>query len=127
MRDLPDDSELLEAIGAFLRDDAIPNLEGRPAFLARVAANAVEILRRERDLAPAAESAARERLEALLGRAGTLEELNEQLCDAIAAGELTLATPGLAEHLWASTMDRLAVDQPRYSGYLRALEQSQGQ
>ncbi|MBA1149241.1 hypothetical protein H0Z60_19525 [Ectothiorhodospiraceae bacterium WFHF3C12] len=126
MRDLPDDSELLEAIGAFLRDEAVPNLAGRPAFLARVAANAVDILRREREQAPGAEAAARERLEALLGRPGTLEALNEALCEAIAAGELTLETPGLAEHLWASTLDRLAVDQPRYSGYLRALEQRQG-
>lgn len=123
MRELPDDTELLEAVGGFLREEVVPRLDGRPAFLARVAANAVDILRRERELGPAAEAAARARLEALLGRSGTLEALNETLCEAIAAGELTLETPGLAEHLWASTLDRLAIDQPRYSGYLRALEQ----
>lgn len=120
MRDLPDDCELLEAIGHFIHEEALPHLQGRPAFLARVAANAVDILRRERELAPVAKNSARERLRTLLGQDGTLEELNDLLCERIASGELTLETPGLAEHLWAATLDKLAVDQPRYWGYLRA-------
>ncbi len=32
-----------------------------------------------------------------------------------------LATPGLAEHLWAVTLAKLAVDQPTYWGYRAAL------
>ena len=30
-------------------------------------------------------------------------------------------TPGLADHLWATTMEKLAVDQPQYVPYQRAL------
>ena len=32
-----------------------------------------------------------------------------------------LATPGFTEHLWATTLAKLAVDQPNYSGYKAAL------
>ena len=39
----------------------------------------------------------------------------------IRAGELTLETPGLADHLWATTLAKLAVDQPNYAGYRAAL------
>ena len=41
----------------------------------------------------------------------------------IAAGELTLETPGLADHLWRTTLAKLAVDQPTYWGYRAALEE----
>ena len=30
-----------------------------------------------------------------------------------------LHTPGLAEHLWQTTLDKLAVDQPGYDSYRR--------
>jgi len=33
-----------------------------------------------------------------------------------------LRTPGLSEHLWQTTMDKLAVDQPNYASYKRELE-----
>ncbi|MEY9725580.1 hypothetical protein ABIA07_001481 [Bradyrhizobium yuanmingense] len=48
-------------------------------------------------------------------------ELNRVLAHRIASGEMDLATPGLAEHLWATTMDKLAVDQPNYASYKREL------
>ena len=50
-------------------------------------------------------------------------EFIRDLCARIEAGELTLETPGLADHLWAITMTKLAIDQPKYSGYVRALEE----
>ena len=62
-----------------------------------------------------------ERLRALLGIDGSVTDLNRTLADRIARGELDLATPGLAEHLWATTMDKLAVDQPSYASYKREL------
>jgi hypothetical protein len=39
----------------------------------------------------------------------------------IAAGAVDLNTPGLAEHLWATTLAKLAVDQPTYASYRREL------
>jgi hypothetical protein len=50
---------------------------------------------------------------------GSLLELNRALADRIAKGEVDLETPGLAEHLWQTTMDKLAVDQPNYGSYKR--------
>lgn len=38
-----------------------------------------------------------------------------------ALGEADLQTPGLSEHLWQTTMDKLAVDQPNYASYKREL------
>jgi hypothetical protein len=122
MRERPDASLLIAAVAAFLRDDALPRLDGRVAFHARVAANALDIVRRELETAPAAETAEHERLRALLGRDGTLDALNRELCARIADGSMTLVAPGLADHLWAVALAKLAVDQPTYSGYLKALQ-----
>ena len=57
----------------------------------------------------------------MLGVEGSLPELNRALADRIAKGEVDLQTPGLAEHLWQTTMDKLAVDQPNYASYRREL------
>ena len=47
--------------------------------------------------------------------------LEREWFDKIAKGELDLQTRGLAEHLWQTTMDKLAVDQPNYASYKREL------
>ena len=60
-------------------------------------------------------------LAALLNTDGTLEDLNGELARRIASGAVDLGTPGVAEHLWAVTLAKLAVDQPGYSGYRAAL------
>ena len=60
-------------------------------------------------------------LQKLLGMQGSLMELNRVLADRIAKGEVDLQTPGLSEHLWQTTMDKLAVDQPNYASYKREL------
>ena len=58
-------------------------------------------------------------LQALLHTDGSLEELTALLSRRIAAGELDLQTPGLAEHLWATTLAKVAIDQPTYASYRR--------
>ena len=57
-------------------------------------------------------------LRALLHQDGALEPLNRLLCDAIAQGRVDLSTPGLADHLWATTLAKIAIDQPTYPSYL---------
>ncbi|HEV2365646.1 MAG TPA: DUF6285 domain-containing protein [Caulobacteraceae bacterium] len=121
MQDQPTPSEILGAVAAFLKDEVAAGVQGALNFKVRVAANALEIARRNLDLAPPAEAVERERLAALLGQGeGSLFDLNAELCRRIEGGEVTLATPGLREHLFATTLAKLAVDQPTYSGY-RAL------
>lgn len=124
MQDQPTSVELLEIIGEFLRTVAVPGLKGHAAFHALVAANAIDIVKREIAIAPRADEEERQRLKALLGQDGDLEALNHALCARIADGSLTAATPGLADHLWATTLTKLAIDQPNYSSYRRAMRQS---
>ncbi len=123
MQDAPTANELLGAIADFIRTHAMPQLHGHTAFHARVAANAIDIIRRELDISPGANVAERARLEALLGTTGTLDELNRALCTKIAEGAITLDTPGLSDHLWSTTMTKVAIDQPNYSAYRRSLEE----
>ncbi len=123
MQDQPTAAELIDIVADFIRNHAMPQLQGHAAFHARVAANALDIVKRELQVAPKANAEEHERLKALLGHDGSLEELNRELCARIESGEITLATPGLADHLWAITMTKLAIDQPNYSGYRRALEE----
>ena len=123
MQDQPTAIEIVDIVAEFIRVHAIPQLKGHAAFHALVAANALDIVKRELQIAPKAESEELVRLKALLGHDGTLDALNRELCQKIEDGELTLETPGLADHLWAITMTKLAIDQPKYSGYRRALEE----
>ncbi len=58
----------------------------------------------------------------LLGVHGTLDGLNQDLADRIAQGDIDLTTPGVKEHLWQTTLAKLAVDQPNYAAYKRELE-----
>ena len=122
MHQRPDIEDLLAAVALFLREQALPQLPAHAAYHARVAANMVDIVRRQLQLAPAADVAERQRLCALLQCDGSLAELNTQLCERLADGRIGLQTPGLAEHLWQTTLDKLAVDQPGYESYRRAKE-----
>jgi hypothetical protein len=119
MQDPPTIAELIEATASFLREVAVPQLSGHASFHARVAANALDIVKRELALRPAAERDEHARLQALLRTEGSVEELNSLLSRRIAAGELDLQTPGLAEHLWATTLAKVAIDQPTYASYRR--------
>lgn len=121
MYDQPAIRELVAIVREFLERQAMPALEGRVAFHARVAANALGIVERELEQGAAADEAERERLRGLLGTDGPLDALNRELCRRLRSGDLTPETQGLVDHLRATTLAKLAVDQPRYSGYRRAL------
>jgi hypothetical protein len=58
----------------------------------------------------------------LLGVHGSLEGLNQDLAYRIAQGDVDLTTPGVKEHLWQTTLAKLAVDQPNYGAYKREME-----
>lgn len=124
MQDRPTYDELLKAVAGYLRDDVMPNTQGRLSFHARVAMNVVEMLRRE--LATMEEHLAREwdGLDHLLGVEPmpprlsnvreALERRNEALCDRIRKGEADEGPWRLAVlgHLRTVTMDKLAVSNP---------------
>ena len=105
----------------FLRDELLPSLSGALAFNLRVGINAIDLVRRE--LEQGAEAAARERsrLAALLRSDSGLDAMRSALCREIACGALTLEQPALREHLRATAMERMAIDQPSYSAYLAGM------
>ena len=121
MQDEPTPTELTKAVADFLRDDIAPTLSGHNAFKLRVAINMLDLVTRQLTLEAGSDTAEGERLKRLLGIDGSLLDLNRALADKIAAGQMHLQTPGLAEHLWQTTMDKLAVDQPTYAAYKREL------
>jgi len=121
MQDEPTPIELTTAVADFLRNDITPLISGHQAFKLRVAINILDLVTRQLTREQGSDASEVERLRALLGTDGSVTELNRVLADRIAKGEVDLATPGLAEHLWATTMDKLAVDQPNYASYKREL------
>jgi hypothetical protein len=121
MQDEPTPKELIEAVADFLRNDIAPAVSGHNAFKLRVSINALDLVARQLTLESRSDAAEAARLSRLLGMQGSLSELNRALADRIAKGELDLQTPGLSDHLWQTTMDKLAVDQPNYASYKREL------
>ena len=121
MQDEPTPTELIKAVADFLRNDIAPVISGHNAFKLRVGINALDLVTRQLKLEEAGNAAETVRLVQLLGKQGSLAELNRTLADQVAKGEVDLQTPGLADHLWQTTMDKLAVDQPNYGSYKREL------
>lgn len=124
MQDEPTPIELTKAVADFLRNDITPLISGHQAFQLRVAVNILDLVTRQLTREEGSDAKEAERLRALLGVEGSVTDLNRALAERIAKGEMDLATPGLAEHLWATTMDKLAVDQPNYASYKRELGRS---
>ena len=121
MQDEPTPVELTKSVADFLRHDITPLISGHQAFKLRVAINMLDLVTRQLTLEEGSDAKEVERLRTLLGADGTVTELNRALAERIAKGEVDLATPGLAKHLWQTTMDKLAVDQPNYASYKREL------
>jgi hypothetical protein len=121
MQDEPTPAELIKAVADFLRDDIAPVISGHNAFKLRVSINALDLVTRQLALEQGSDAAEAMRLSQLLAMQGSLADLNRALADRIAQGEIGLDTPGLSDHLWQTTMAKLAVDQPNYASYKREL------
>jgi Domain of unknown function (DUF6285) len=121
MQDEPTPIELTKAVADFLRNDITPMISGHNAFKLRVAINILDLVTRQLTLEDGSATAEADRLAKLLGMQGSLIEQNRALAERIASGEVDLATAGLSEHLWRTTLAKLAVDQPNYASYKREL------
>ena len=126
MQDEPTPTELVKAVADFLRRDIASLIAGHQAFKLRVGINALDLVVRQLTQAGSAEASEHHRLKELLGRDGALLELNRVLAEQIASGAVDLETPGLKDHLWQTTLDKLAVDQPSYASYKREAGRGDG-
>ena len=122
MQDEPTPTELTKAVSDFLRNEIATVISGHNSFKLRVAINMLDLVVRQTTLEEGSDAAEAARLVQLLNTQGSLVELNRTLSEQIASGDVDLKTPGLAEHLWQTTLAKLAVDQPNYAAYKRELE-----
>ena len=121
MQDDPTPAELVKAVADFLRDDIAPTLSGHAGFKMRVGINALDLVVRQLTLSGESDTAEHARLAQIMGLQGTLADLNRDFAQGIASGEIDPHGPGVAEHLWMPTMEKLAIDQPNYASYRREL------
>jgi Domain of unknown function (DUF6285) len=123
MMDQPSALELVTAVREFIEKHAMPELKGRSAFHARVAANALAIVARELEQGTPAAADELARLKHLLGSDATLDKLNRELCRKVRSGAIAWDNPELGTHLIAATLAKVAIDQPTYSGYVHSPHQ----
>jgi len=126
MQDQPTPGEMLKTVAAFLRSAGSKEAQPHVAYQVRVAANVLDLVARELAIAPLENTLEAERLRAILRCDGSLEELNAAFAAALDRGTLSISSPEIREHLWATTMAKLSVDQPAYSGYRAALTERDG-
>jgi aminoglycoside phosphotransferase (APT) family kinase protein len=118
---LPLSGELLTSTRDFLRNEVAGAMEGRNAFLARVAANSVDIVLRELEYGADAEMWEQQALRGLLQTTGGTSYLRSKLCAAIRLGEIDLKRPDLHAYLRDSVLAQAMIDQPGYPGTIEAM------
>ncbi len=131
--ELPRVDELVGSVGEFLRDTIMQETSGRTRFMARVAANSLDIAQRDLISGPQSRATEKKRLLSLPGLTNTidndmdaeLDTLRWKLVEIIRSGEIAMDHPALVTHLRTTVANQLAIDQPRYSGLKTALLNAQ--
>jgi hypothetical protein len=125
MQDRPTSSELLDAVRRFLESDAVPALDGTKKFHARVAANVLAIVLRERELELPHVTAEWQRLDTLVGVEPmpasldvvktALTSRTERLCERIRNGEADYGSfrRAVLDHARQTVIEKLAIDNPK--------------
>jgi hypothetical protein len=124
MQDRPTHDELLAAVEHFLDAEIVPNVPGSRGFHARVAANAIRIVRRELSNEEEFLAAEWSGLDAVLGQAErpagreqlrtALGERNEALCALIRGRDTDDGETArkVFEHVRRTVRDKLTVSDP---------------
>ena len=118
MNNPPSKEELIISIINYIENDVISELKGQKRFHAHVAKNSLNIILRQLSLEEENNSKERKRLAEILKIDGDLKELNRILCEKINNDEIDIKDNDLIDHLYKTTMEKLSIDQPNYSGYL---------
>ncbi len=119
--DMPRADELLTSVRDFLRQEVMTGTEGRTSFLARVAANSIDIVNRELTLGPAHRAGELARLRRYYESGDDLESLRRRLSRDLRDGTVSLTDEDIRNHLRTTVVNQIVIDQPRYSGLRTAL------
>ena len=117
---MPTLDELLISVRDFLREDVMQATSGRANFLARVASNSLDIVRREAVIGPGLRQREADRLADLFGSREPLSKLRWRVVHGLRDGSLDLNNEALIEYLREAVVNQVAIDQPRYTGYQTA-------
>jgi hypothetical protein len=109
----PTVEELVVAVREWLDGELRPSLEGRAAFHARVAVNALGMVERELQRGEELDVEVGRVLAALLEHDGSREELERDLAAAIREGRLDGTDPSVLDAVRASVRAKLSVADPR--------------
>lgn len=116
-------NELLEAVQTFMREQLLPSLEGFNAYTTRVAVNSLGIVARQLQ-----NQTELEELDGAMAKALGLsaEEgcIAPQISRLLKSGELSV-DGDLFSYFKRRTLIKMAIDNPKYSGYKQALSQWQ--
>jgi len=118
---LPRTDELLTSVRDFLRNEAAREMTGRGGFLARVAANSVDVVLREIAMGRDAAGWELQALRNLLNDDGDVQDLRAGLCAAIRSGDIDLKRRDLQAYLRDSVLAQAMIDQPGYHGTAEAV------
>ncbi len=119
--DMPTLDELLVSVRDFLREDVMTETSGRTNFMARVASNSLDIVRREAVIGPQLREWERARLSKMFGGSKeTLSKLRWRLVHGLRDGSVSLKDEAVIEYLRESVVNQVAIDQPKYTGYATA-------
>ncbi len=121
MKAEPTAIEILSIVSEYHLDYVATCMAAPHSYYVRVAANSLDIVRREIEQGAVNSASERCRLAALLGEVGILDELNDALCDQIRSGSISIKAPELLAHLLQTSCDQVGVDQPAYASRLALL------
>ena len=118
-RNRPTAAELIEAVTEFLATEVDPEVTTPDVkFRLRVARNVLDIVARECRSGPEHDRREEIALQELLGEeTGDLSHLNQALCERLRRGEFDNRLGELLPVLTDITMDKLSIDNPRYSTF----------
>lgn len=119
--DMPTLDELLGSVRDFLHQDVMQASEGRLNFMARVAGNSLDIVRREVRTGVVLRTEELRLLRALFGTdSGSVAELRWRIVSGLRDGTLAVDASALESYLRFAVVNQVAIDQPKYSGYRTA-------
>ena len=120
--DMPRIDELVVSVRDFIREEVMVELQGRNQFLARVASNSLDIALRDMATGDEHRRLEHNRLKDYFGSQDTLAVLRWRLVKALRDGSVGITDERIKEHLRQTVVNQIAIDQPKYSGFLRAVE-----
>jgi hypothetical protein len=114
--------QLVNAVQEWINDERVASKpDAERGHSARIASNLLDVIAREIELGATLRNSERRRLAALLGHDADLGALNAALCARIDAGALDWRDRRLLDHLRLTALGKLAIDNPRYWSYQRAV------